>query len=86
MGTILMGNKCEQCVHFNSEFTEEHGNQQICRAHPMQCFLLMEMNRVGPPTPRVIQMFPRVPADGLGCGEFDPGDDIFIDEEKDHDL
>jgi len=49
--------------------------QQICRAHPMTTFLVMEINKIGPPTPQFIQMFPRTPADGFGCGEYDPGEE-----------
>lgn len=63
---------CEKCAHVGEMFGEGKPHS-ICRAHPPTVHMVFEVNELAQKVDKkVLNIFPSVPPDGLGCGEFTP--------------
>ena len=66
-----MKNICLDCKHCGTIISPDGEKHEICRAHPPTVHFVMDFNQLSNSFDhKVLNLFPSIPPDGLGCGEF----------------
>jgi len=65
-------NVCHDCKHFGLTEIQGEKIQSVCRRYPLTVHTMMTFSRIDPgqSVMNVMNLFPLIPPDGLGCGEF----------------